>query len=238
MVAEIFEAVVVSGADPLGQGRIRVVVPQMSGTAVSAWAVPTARTLAPPPAAGTPVWVSLDTGDPGKPVCHYAPPRASNGGRLVCTSTDRPPAPYPGMEIYELDTGNSLVYAGVGGWVLQAGWTPWAVLPGGWVASGWNAHTAQYRTGPTGVQLRGGVLTGVSPVANGATLLTVPSALCPPATATELWWPVTIAPGSATFTVNHLLLSSGGAVQLVGGAVSFSGGNLYVNLSPVSYSLA
>lgn len=72
MSAEIFEAVVVTGADPLGQGRVRVVIPQVSGDAISTWALPTMRTYGPAPAAGSTVWVSLDTGDASKPVYHAA----------------------------------------------------------------------------------------------------------------------------------------------------------------------
>lgn len=72
MSAEVFEAVVVTGADPLGQGRARVVIPQVSGDAISTWALPTVRTYGPPPAPGSTVWVSLDTGDPSKPVYHAA----------------------------------------------------------------------------------------------------------------------------------------------------------------------
>lgn len=72
MSGQIYEAVVVSGNDPLGQGRVRVVVPQVSGAALSTWALPTVRVYGPAPSAGSTVWVSLDTGDPGKPVYHAA----------------------------------------------------------------------------------------------------------------------------------------------------------------------
>lgn len=72
MSAEVFEAVVVTSADPLGQGRVRVVIPQVSGDAISTWALPSVRTYGPPPAPGSTVWVSLDTGDPSKPVYHAA----------------------------------------------------------------------------------------------------------------------------------------------------------------------
>ena len=72
MSAEIYQAVVVTGADPLGLGRLKVVVPQVSGAGVSAWAVPTVRTYGPLPAAGSTVWVSLDTGDASRVVWHAA----------------------------------------------------------------------------------------------------------------------------------------------------------------------
>jgi hypothetical protein len=39
---------------------------------VSTWAQPTARTNGAPPPTGSTVWVSLDTGDPSKPVYHAA----------------------------------------------------------------------------------------------------------------------------------------------------------------------
>lgn len=68
MSAEVYEAHVVSGADPLGQGRVKVLVPQVSGSAVSTWAAPTVRTYGPVPASGSTVWVGFDTGDAGKPV--------------------------------------------------------------------------------------------------------------------------------------------------------------------------
>lgn len=235
MSAEIYQAHVVSAADPLGLGRIKVVVPQVSGPAVSPWAAPTVRVKGPAPAPGTTVWVSLDTGDPAKPVYHTGVPTGANGGRILCTSTTHPAAPYPGMEIYESDTGNSLIYTG-SGWALQAGWSAWTAFQAGWMALNWSVNTAQYRTGPAGVQLRGSVITGVSPVANVSTLFTLPANLGPPVSAPDLWWPVVIAPGSATFTTNAVTVNPGGQVQLVGGTVTFSGGNLYVNLSPITYT--
>lgn len=41
---------------------------------------------------------------------------AATAGKIVCTSTTRPSAPFEGMEIYETDTKNTLIYSTVG-WV-------------------------------------------------------------------------------------------------------------------------
>lgn len=73
MNAAIYQAQVISARDPLGLGRAKVVIPQVSGNAVSAWAEPSVRTYGPPPAPGSTVWVSLDTGDAGKPVYFTGP---------------------------------------------------------------------------------------------------------------------------------------------------------------------
>lgn len=72
MNAAVYQAQVVTGNDPLGLGRIKVLIPQVTGSAVSTWAAPTARTYGPPPAVGSTVWVCFDTGDPSKPVYHAA----------------------------------------------------------------------------------------------------------------------------------------------------------------------
>lgn len=73
MSAHVYQAQVLSTLDPLGLGRAKVVIPQISGPALSAWAEPSVRTYGPAPVAGAAVWVSLDTGDPGKPVYFTGP---------------------------------------------------------------------------------------------------------------------------------------------------------------------
>jgi len=73
MSGEIYEAHVAATTDPLGQGRIKVLIPQVAGGAVSAWAAPTVRTHGPAPIPGSTVWVSLDVGDASKPVYHAGP---------------------------------------------------------------------------------------------------------------------------------------------------------------------
>ena len=63
----IYRAVVVSAADPAGQRRLLVTVPEVLGTAV--WALPCvpagSRAI---PRAGTVVWVQFEAGDAARPV--------------------------------------------------------------------------------------------------------------------------------------------------------------------------
>lgn len=55
-------------------------------------------------------------------------PRATAiGGEVVCTSDTRPDWAWPGLRIYETDTGNHLVYYGTSEWQLQ--WNmPWGLV--------------------------------------------------------------------------------------------------------------
>lgn len=192
MSAEIYRAVVVTGNDPMGQGRAKVTIPQISGPAVSTWAIPTSR-YAIQPAAGSAVWVSFDSGDPARPVFHSA----------------APPAP---------------------------SWSTWAALPGT-LGTNWIIHTAQYRTGPGGqVQLRGSVQKTVSPSAVNDTLLTLPSVLWPASTGPDLWWACPYQGGTSSTGAANVALSLTGALEQITGSVGFSGGNLTVNLSPISYT--
>jgi hypothetical protein len=67
----IYRAVVVSNADPMGQGRVQVSVPAVTGGA-SQWAVP----CRPPqtglpqqsPQVGAAAWVMFEGGDAARPV--------------------------------------------------------------------------------------------------------------------------------------------------------------------------
>lgn len=67
----IYRGVVVSAADPLGSGRVRLQVPQVSGDAPTAWAPP-AQAGGAVPAVGQLVWVLYEAGDASYPV--YLPP--------------------------------------------------------------------------------------------------------------------------------------------------------------------
>lgn len=67
----IYRAVVLSTADPRGEGRVRVQVPQVSGYALTDWAPP-AQTGGSVPGVGTTVWVFFQGGDASYPV--YVPP--------------------------------------------------------------------------------------------------------------------------------------------------------------------
>lgn len=171
MSGEIYEALVVTGNDPLGQGRLKVIVPQVSGAALSTWALPTARTYGPAPAPGATVWVSLDTGDPSKPVYHTGPLSSA-----------------------------------------------WRAPPGGWLASGWAAGSAAYRTGPGGrVEWRGALSTAT--VALGASTHLLTAAGVAPAAA--LYAPAVLLTPSPV--VGSVLLDTGGALSWTGGAVSYTG---------------
>lgn len=66
-----YQGVIVSTADPQGAGRVRLQVPQVSGTALTPWAAP-AQQGAGTPAVGQVVWVVYQGGDPSYPV--YIPP--------------------------------------------------------------------------------------------------------------------------------------------------------------------
>lgn len=62
---------VISTTDPLGQGRVRLQVPQVSGRAVSGWAPPV-QAGGRLPAVGEIVWVAYQGGDESYPA--YVPP--------------------------------------------------------------------------------------------------------------------------------------------------------------------
>jgi len=75
---------VVDNVDPLAQGRLMVLVPDVSGTLPSSWALPCVPMAGPlmgtsfvPPPVGTSVWVEFEQGDPQKPIwvgCFWAIP--------------------------------------------------------------------------------------------------------------------------------------------------------------------
>lgn len=75
-----YRATVVNNVDPLLTGRIQVMVPDVSGPALSSWAMPcfpvagaqTGALAVPPIGAG--VWVEFERGDPDYPIwtgCYY-----------------------------------------------------------------------------------------------------------------------------------------------------------------------
>ncbi len=69
-----YRATVVNNIDPLQEGRIQVMVPDVSGLAPTSWAMPclpmtgiqTGIVAVPPIGAG--VWVEFEQGDPDKPI--------------------------------------------------------------------------------------------------------------------------------------------------------------------------
>lgn len=69
----LYQGVVLSTADPQNGGRVRLQVPQVSGSAPTAWA-PAAQQGSALPAVGSLVWVMYQGGDPSYPV--YIPPVA------------------------------------------------------------------------------------------------------------------------------------------------------------------
>jgi hypothetical protein len=69
----VYRAVVVSTSDPQTKGRVRLQVPQVSGTALTGWSMP-AQSGGATPGVGQVVWVLYEGGDPSYPV--YLPPLA------------------------------------------------------------------------------------------------------------------------------------------------------------------
>jgi hypothetical protein len=73
MTPTILRATVLTVTDPQGLGRVKVQVPQATGTA-SLWAYPLQDAGAAVPAPGSAVWVLFESGNPALPV--YIPPAA------------------------------------------------------------------------------------------------------------------------------------------------------------------
>ena len=73
MTGSALRGTVLTAADPLGQGRVKVQVPQATGTA-GIWAAALQRDGSAAPAPGATVWVVHESGDPGLPV--YIPTSA------------------------------------------------------------------------------------------------------------------------------------------------------------------
>lgn len=63
----VYSAVVYANNDPLSQGRVILLIPQIMGTALSNWAEPLSQVLG-PPAPGTYVLAAFAGGDINKPV--------------------------------------------------------------------------------------------------------------------------------------------------------------------------
>lgn len=65
----IYAAVVANNTDPMGQARIKVLIPQVSGTAMSNWAIPTLpAAISRIPAVKEQVFVFFHGGDLAHPV--------------------------------------------------------------------------------------------------------------------------------------------------------------------------
>lgn len=69
-----YRATVVNNVDPMQQGRIQVLVPDVSGVAPSSWAMPCVPVAGmqmgfySPPQIGSGVWVEFEQGDPDYPI--------------------------------------------------------------------------------------------------------------------------------------------------------------------------
>lgn len=78
-----YQGIVVDAADPTGQGRVRLVIPQVSGAEKSGWALPidldAAKTYLIKPK--TVVWVTFEGGSKSHPV--YMPPIAPPTNRRL-----------------------------------------------------------------------------------------------------------------------------------------------------------
>lgn len=70
----IYRGTVADNADPAQRGRIKAVVPEVSGNSPLGWALPCVPLAAKPaglfvlPAVGADVWLQFEAGDPERPV--------------------------------------------------------------------------------------------------------------------------------------------------------------------------
>lgn len=62
----IYRGVIADTSDPLDQNRVRMLIPQILGEAVTSWAYPINSTS--PNVVGTGVWVMFEGGDPNFPL--------------------------------------------------------------------------------------------------------------------------------------------------------------------------
>lgn len=104
----ILRGSVLTSADPLGLGRVKVQVPQATGTA-ALWADPLQPAAAPAPAAGSAVWVLFESGDPALPV--YVPSTAFTDWTDVPSSWLAAPWT-PGSAAYRLGPGGEIQFQG------------------------------------------------------------------------------------------------------------------------------
>lgn len=83
MTGGFYRARVVSVSDPRGEGRVRLQVPALFGSAVTGWAEPLFE--AETPAVGTRVWAAFEAGDPGLPL-FLAPQATIPAGTFAATN--------------------------------------------------------------------------------------------------------------------------------------------------------
>lgn len=137
-----FAGTVIDNHDPLGVGRLRLNVPQVLGSAVSAWAVP-AGTYYQIPTNGTPVSVAFLGGDPAQPVWNgpldLNPLVQSAAGVVVTYSPSQPANPKVGDVWYETFTNaqGQIAIAEPQIWTFNTGTSTYS-----WVAQGGLDSTA------------------------------------------------------------------------------------------------
>jgi Type VI secretion system/phage-baseplate injector OB domain len=91
---------VAENVDPLGQGRLMVLVPDVLGVTPSTWALPCVPMAGPdmgtsfmPPPVGASVWVEFEQGDPQQPIwvgCFWDTPDSLGTLGLVAAATPTP----------------------------------------------------------------------------------------------------------------------------------------------------
>lgn len=108
MTAEILRGTVLTTADPLGVGRVKITVPQITGRA-GIWAAALQNGAAATPAPGSAVWVLHESGDLGLPV--YVPVTAYTPWTPVPGAWLAGPF-LPGTGAYRLGPGAIVEFAG------------------------------------------------------------------------------------------------------------------------------
>jgi hypothetical protein len=104
---------------------------------------------------------------------------AALGGKIICTSTTRPTAPFEGLDIYETDTDIEYTYSG-SAWVPTAQLLGWTSTTHTWTQSTSIAHTTNYaKYTKVGRTIEGNVqLTSTTSAAGAAnTIITVTAPL-------------------------------------------------------------
>lgn len=101
-----FRGVVLDNADPQRIGRIRAVVPDVTGTVAGGWAlpcVPCGSSPADVPVIGARVWIEFEQGDPDRPIwtgCWWSSPaEAATGHRVEDVDAHRAGAPEQGRPL-------------------------------------------------------------------------------------------------------------------------------------------
>jgi hypothetical protein len=138
--AAIYTGVCLENVDPLGLGRIRYAVPQLSGTQSFGWATPIYPGVT---AVGATIYVAFEGGDRNRPLFwpdQIVPPAPISYPTFAAMSAANPISTTPpGTEYYVVDHGGSVQLQNTG---LTSGLLAWQWLPSGYQSSGTNASDA------------------------------------------------------------------------------------------------